>query len=182
MKQTGNLLGVSIWSVNNAMRRHFLPRRPSHITNSINFHNSPLSFKPKIKMTQTEKFLKISGLMLYWGEGSKAGKCVVDFANSDEIMVKIFLKMLREIYGITESKLRIFLYCYSNQNPNQLIKHWSNILKIPISQFSKPYIRYDHNPNKTGKMEFGLVHIRYADTRLMEQIKKDIGKIASKLC
>jgi hypothetical protein len=39
--------------------------------------------------------------MLYWGEGAKSTICGVDFANSDEKMIKIFLNCLRNIYQVS---------------------------------------------------------------------------------
>lgn len=115
--------------------------------------------------------------MLYWAEGARCQKHVLDFANSDEKMVTLFLKMLRKIYRANEKKLRVSLYCYANQDKNKLINCWSKMLNIPKSQFIKPYVRKDYDPAKKNKMRHGLVHIRYCDKKLMMQIIKDIGII-----
>lgn len=87
------------------------------------------------------------GTMLYWAEGAKSGKLgknkIVDFTNSDPKMILVFLYFLREFCGIDEKRLRCLLYCYSNQNVYKLMRYWSKITHIPISQFTKPYIRSD---------------------------------------
>lgn len=119
--------------------------------------------------------------MLYWAEGSKRNKSTVDFANSDSHMAVIFLKMLREIYGVKESRLRIFIYCYSNQNVEDLKNYWSSLLKVPLGQFTQPFVRQDFKREKTGQMPHGLAHIRYSDSRLLSKIKSDIGIISSKI-
>ncbi|MFZ2202665.1 MAG: hypothetical protein WAV56_04735, partial [Microgenomates group bacterium] len=118
MKDVANRLSVSLSSVNNAMRRNNIARRTPSETNRLIFLKSPLSFKQKIELTHREESLKLAGLMLYWAEGSKRGRFVVDLANSDEKMVFLFLKFLRTVYGIREDKLRVFLYCYFDQDQN----------------------------------------------------------------
>lgn len=181
MKDVASRLGVSLSSVNNAMRRNNIPRRTPSESNRINFLRSPLSYKEKMELTHREESLKLAGLMLYWAEGSKRNKHVVDLANCDEKMILLFLKFLRIIYGTRENKLRVYLYCYSNQKPAELVNYWSNLTKIPVSQFSRPYVKVAPNSRVHGKMERGLVHIRYADMRLLSIIKQEISRLAETL-
>lgn len=82
-------------------------------------------------------------------------------------MVRVFLSFLRKICSIDESRLRVYLYCYSNQKLLNLIKYWSKVTKIPTSKFTKPYIRKDFQLSKIGKMEKGLIHVRYYDKKLL---------------
>lgn len=124
--------------------------------------------------------------MLYWAEGDKnlyrKGRgAVVDLANSDSEMIKLFLKFLRRICGVDEQRLRIYLYCYSNQNLDLLKKYWSEITGISLKQFSKPYIKKDFLPEKSSKMKYGLVHIRYLDKKLFCQIKNWIEQYLNKI-
>ena len=125
-----------------------------------------LSYHPKEILNTNEEKLKIGGLMLYWGEGSKKSDNGIDFANSDPIMISYFLKFFRTIYNPTEKRLRALLYTYHDNNIPEQIKYWSNITKIPVSQFSKPYTR-STSQQKHDKMPHGLVHVRYYDKRLL---------------
>lgn len=178
--ETGRKLKKGYNQIYKFMVRHKMSRRTAAQTNRIKFYKSPLSYSKKSPLTPPEKTLLNSSLMLYWAEGYKA-QPAVDFANSDSKMVKIFLKCLREIYQVNEQRIKVFLYCYSNQDPSVLIKFWSDSLNIPQSQFCKPYVRSDFNPKKSGKMTHGLIHIRYRDRRLHEQIMQDIDKISTQL-
>jgi hypothetical protein len=181
-REVGERLNKTTWQIIRTMKKYNITRRTSAETQKIQFRNKPLSYNKKRARTSSEQSLYEAGLMLYWAEGVKAGKKdTVDFANSDKKMVSIFLSMLRHIYRVDEKRLRILLYCYANQDSNKLIKYWSTILQIPTSQFFKPYIRQDFNENKTHKMPHGLVHIRYSDMKLFEQILKDIDIISRKL-
>jgi len=172
MKQVGKKINTSTWSINSAMRRYNIKRRATSQTRKIQFYNSPLSFNPKKKLTIKEQQLKTACLMLYWAEGAKS-HLSVDFANSDPLMIKIFIKFLRQIYQVNESRLRCLIYCYPSHNIQQLTKYWLKITNIPESQFIKPYIRQDGG-NIRDKMKHGLIHIRYSDKRLLQLILKEI--------
>ena len=171
-QEIADVLNVSLNAVYNFFKKHNIPRRTSTESNRLRFQRKEPSFQVKQRLSYKEEALKTAGIMLYWGEGSKwAGEKIVDFANSDPVMIKIFMAFLREICGIDESKLRAYLYCYENQNPTSLKKYWSKIIKISERQFTKPYIRRDFQQHKIGKMKHGLLHIRYYDKKLLLLIK-----------
>jgi len=162
------------------MRKNGLKRRKSNESNLINFEKCKPSFRLRKINTENLRTLKAIGTMLYWGEGGKSEKAnIIDFANSDENMIILFLKFLRKICGVDENKLRIYAYLYSNQNINKNINFWSKITRIKKSQFTKPYIRNDFDENKKDKMPHGLIHIRYADKKLLRIIKSWIEEYRS---
>jgi hypothetical protein len=169
-------LGVSIDAVFYCMRKNKLKRRSKEESNSIRYEKSAPSFKLKKIKSEKLRTLKTIGIMLYWGEGYKAGNDMVDFANSDEDMIVLFVEFLRKICGINEKKLRVYSYFYSNHNISKNIKYWSKITKIPKKQFTKPYIRHDFRENKKNKMIHGLIHIRYGDKKLLNLIKNWINE------
>lgn len=172
VNDVANKLGVSIDAVFYCMRKNGFKRREQNKSNAIRYERQEPSFRLKKINNEELKILKVIGAMLYWGEGYKAGKnCMVDFANSDEDMIKIFLKFLRKVCGIDEKRLRVYSYFYLNQNPNKNINYWSKITKISKKQFTKPYIRKDFREDKKDKMPHGLIHIRYGDKKLLRLIK-----------
>jgi len=177
-KEIGDRLDVNQWAVLSLMRRKNLPRRSFQEANAVKFEKKPLSYVIKKNLSSTERKLKIAGLMLYWAEGQT--ESFIDLANSDTAMIKIFLKFLREICGVNEKKLRVYLYCYANQDVNLLMDYWCRVTKIPTTQFQKPYIRYDFDDEKKGKMKYGLVHIRYHDKKLFNQINNWIQEVIKK--
>jgi len=178
--EVGKKLGKTVWQVIRFMKKNNLPRRSQSQTRYYQFMRQKPSYVKKSHLSLFEQKLNLAGLMLYWGEGVKAKTDVVDFVNSNQKMVLIFLKMLRQIYQIKESKLRVLLYCYANQNTTKLINFWSKLLKIPKNKFIKPYVRQDFNPKKINKMPYSLVHIRYCDKKLFSQIMQEIDIISNK--
>lgn len=127
--------------------------------------------------------MKIIGVTLYWCEGYKTERSTtVDFANSDPQMIAVFTKFLRTICGVSEKRLRVYLYQYSNQNTDMLIRFWSRVTSIPPCQFTKPYIRRDFREDKKDKMPHGLIHIRYHDKKLLLLIKEWIEEYKNHFC
>lgn len=175
-QEIGKKLGTTPWVVYKFMRRKRLPRRAIQESNRIRFEKTPLSFKIKTNLNAKEEHLRIAGVMLYWAEGShpksRHHNWTVEFANSNPSMVKIFLRFLREICGITESRLRLHIYCYADQNLKTLQRFWTKETEIPLTHFTKPFIREDFRIDKSGKMKYGMVHIRYSDKRLLLHIGK----------
>jgi len=165
---------ASIDVVYGFMRRYNLSRRDFFESNRVRFERKKPSFVIKKNLIEKEKRLKIAGIMLYWAEGGKQSgrNFTVDFVNSNPEMIGLFLKFLRTVCIIDESRLRVLLYCYADQDSESLKKYWSKLTTIPLNQFIKPYIRKDFLPEKSGKMQHGLVHVRYSDKKLLLQIEK----------
>ena len=177
-------LKTTQWAIIGFMARNGILRRTFKEANQICFANKPLTFSVKKRLSAKDRKLKMAGVLLYWAEGAKAnGKngCTVDFANSNPEMVRIFVKFLRKICRVDEKKLRVYLYCYSDQDIENIKNYWYSLTNIPKSQFSKPYVKNDFLPEKSGKMKYGLVHIRYADKKLLYQIDNWIKEYCKKI-
>jgi len=181
--QIGKKFNVSPWVVIRFMKRNDLPLRTRIESNANTFNRKPLTFSLKKSLSLKERELKIAGVLLYWAEGGKLSyhtrNWTVDLANSDSRMVSLFLRFLREICRVDETKLSVQLYCYADQNVEALKKYWSSVTKIRLEKFIKPYVRQDFNPNGR-KMAHGLVHIRYCDKKLLFQIDAWIKEYCKK--
>jgi predicted DNA-binding protein YlxM (UPF0122 family) len=173
MREVAQKMDTTLGAVVHTMRRNNIKRRPPIDTLHYQFYKSPLSYNPKQNLNLKEQLLKVAGLMLYWAEGGKRNTQAVNFTNSDPLMIRVFMKFLRSVYQINESKLRCLIYCFENQNIEELTNYWSLLTQIPKTQFQKPYIRKDGG-NKHNKMKYGLIHIVYSDTRLIQLILKEI--------
>lgn len=172
-------LNLSVKQVYDSLRRQGIPRKSLLEQNRIRFEKKPLSFSFKERLSFRERELLVAGIMLYYGEGAKTG-CTVDFANSDPVLLKLFLKFLRNICGINEKKLRFYLYCFSDQKSSSLIRFWCSQLGVERGQFTKPYVRSTSNKGKRT-MVSGVLHIRYSDKRLLEKILSLGRELASTL-
>src|SRR3989344_4941446 len=99
---------------------------------------------------------KIALAMLYLGEGSKTKRGSLMLGNSEPLVIRLFLNLLRYCYNIDESKFRCTLQCRADQNIPKLEKFWSQITNIPLAQFYKARIdprtigKPSNNPNYKG--------------------------------
>lgn len=172
-KEIAKKVGMSAWSLYDFMGKNNIPRRSYSEANYIVNKDKP-QFKIKEELTIAEHRLKVAGVMLYWAEGTQKGG-TVDFANSNTQMIKIFLKFLREICGVDERRLRVYLYAYEYQDIEKLKSYWCKITGIHLDQFTKPYVRRGNLNLSERKMLYGLVHVRYNDKRLLGIIRNWIN-------
>ena len=177
--EVANKLRIPLHKVYDSLIRQKIPRRDITVQHQIRFERTPLSFKFREKFTRRQRELLVAGIMLYFGEGAKTGT-TVDFTNSDLLMLKIFLRFLREICGINEKRLRLYLYCFTDQSPNKLISFWSRNLRVSRGHFTRPYVRRVVKTNQRV-MKNGVLHIRYSDKRLLQKILLATSKISHSL-
>lgn len=87
----------------------------------------------------SKRDLLFLGIGLYWGEGYKNGNGEFGFTNSDPEMIKVFLKIIKEIYNIENDQLVLKI------NINELFidklleieEYWQTVTKIDKTQFTK---------------------------------------------
>lgn len=182
MRVVAEQLNVSINAVTYILRKLRIPRRSFKEANRLVFESKPLSFSVTSPRSSEDKLLEAMGVMLYWAEGYKSSKALgIDFANSSPDMVFLFLKFLRRRYCFDEKRLKVLLYCYSNQDVPSIITFWSKLLNIPKTQFTKPYIRSDYRED-ARTMEHGLVHLRYSDKKLLLHLLNLIESYTHRYC
>ncbi len=113
-RELAQRLGLSPWRVYHLMQESNIPRRRGSEQNYATYKTKP-QFAIKRDLTPAEEQLRVAGAMLYWAEGAKTTK-TVDLANSDPDLIRVFLAFLRTVCGVAESRLRVLLYAYDNQD------------------------------------------------------------------
>ena len=123
--------------------------------------------RTEIKSISTRE-LWLIGTALYWAEGSKEREASVSqpvkFSNSDPMMLRLFLKWLREIIKISEEELVYEIYIHENSKNSldSVRKYWSKTLKIDISKLDRVYFKRNKiktNRTNIGDSYFGLIRI-----------------------
>ena len=104
------------------------------------------------KLSDKEKALFLSAL--YWAEGSKG-----DFglSNTDAMLIKIFVAGLREVFHVTDERLRISVRLYEDLDKEKSLSFWSQIVNIPKERFVGVNILAG---KKKGKLEHGMCRVR----------------------
>ncbi len=106
---------------------------------------------------------------LYECEGGKAPYCTFSFTNSNPYLVQIFLKSLRNGFDVDEKKFRLHLHLHSYHDKQKQLMFWSNVTKVPLSQFIKVYLKKTSGMYKKDGYP-GCLTIRYHDVTLKNKL------------
>lgn len=92
--------------------------------------------------------LFVSGISLYWGEGdSKLGN-PLRLSNTNPQMIMVYIRFLRVVMGIPDSKIRIGLILYPDLSDEECKIFWSKTMDLPIENFMKTQFIEGHHPTK----------------------------------
>ncbi|PIS15789.1 hypothetical protein COT62_01815 [Candidatus Roizmanbacteria bacterium CG09_land_8_20_14_0_10_41_9] len=122
----------------------------------------------RLKLSNEVK--KILCAIFFWTEGGKSSKYYVSFINSDPNMIKVFLKLLRDGYDIDETKLRALIHIHEYHKDGDLKKFWAQITHIPITQFSRSYLK-PHTKKRIREGYQGSLRIRYYDSKIAHELR-----------
>ena len=121
--------------------------------------------------------LKVIGAVLYWAEGYKRLKVrdgkermghTVSFVNADEIMIRTFLKFLKEILQVPNSKVRLYMRLYEHINEETARRHWMNVTGFPKENFNKTtYLVSIASKRKRpyNRLTYGTLQVEVCDTQ-----------------
>ena len=108
--------------------------------------------------------LHMGGCLLYWAEGAKARNGVC-FVNSDPMMLRYFLRFLRECFDLGTASFTIRLNVYLEEGrPIEAIEdHWLSLLDLPRSCLRGHTI--NHFPTSTSgrkknRLPFGVCSLK----------------------
>jgi len=123
----------------------------------------------------TNKELFIAGLFLYWGEGSKTRNGLLSISNTNPAFMQFSLLWMREALHIPKNKITVLLHIYSDMDKTEMVSYWSNVLRIPESQFSKPYIKESKKISLDYKgYGHGTCMLRVCNTYIAENVLMSI--------
>lgn len=113
---------------------------------------------------------RIATALLYWCEGTKHKEnSSVSFMNADPEMIRYFLHVFRNSFELEEKKFRGLVHLHEYHNEEKQLEFWSDITKIPVSQFNKSYLKKNTGKNKKENYP-GCISIRYSDVRIYKEL------------
>ena len=126
----------------------------------------------------SKRDLLITGIGLYWGEGSKTG-CAVRFHNSDPDIIRFMMRWFKEILQIPKEQFAMYIVINEihKDRLNKVKKYWSEITDVPLKQFRKPVLARAKNKKVYANFHehFGTLSIRI--NKSSEQFYKMQGYI-----
>ncbi len=137
----------------------------------------------QIKFPLSEEALRMFGVALYWGEGSK--RKMLEITNSDPYLILFFIHWLNKMFGIKSINLKARLNIHRKQSEFEIKKFWSELTGIPLKNFGKTYIKPISGGYKNNKLYFGTlrlevpksVNIRYTILGWLTGLMKNFSKV-----
>lgn len=127
----------------------------------------------------SKRELELAGIFLYWGEGTKLMKGPIVISNTDPSVLKFSLYWMANGLEISKEKIKVTLHLYNDMNIKKEMEYWSEQLKLPLSQFAKPYIKKSTRVNINHKgYGHGTCALLVSNVLLKEKIMMAIKAIS----
>ena len=110
----------------------------------------------------------ITGIAIYWGEGNKTSRHMIRVGNVDPLMIKLFVKFLREICGIPKKEIRAYLLLYPDLDLDECKNFWIKQSGLSNKNFNKCVVIQGRH--KTRRIRYGVCNIGVSSTYLKEKI------------
>ncbi len=116
--------------------------------------------------------LKVLGAALYWAEGYKRSRNVVNFSNSDPDMIAIMMRFFRCVCEVPESKFRGVVHIHPHLDKAGAVKFWSKVSGIPKKQFHRIQLCVSSaSKHKRETLPLGTFSVIICDVRVQSKIK-----------
>lgn len=125
----------------------------------------------------SQKHLFLIGVALYWGEGGQsehnANSLGLRFTNSNPAMIALFLRFLREILQIEDSRIKAHIHAHQNVNRNEAVKFWAGATRLPTERFCwiNQVSRASKNVRPIHSLPHGTLDIRVNNRALFMRMK-----------
>jgi transcriptional regulator with XRE-family HTH domain len=118
--------------------------------------------------------LHASGCMLFWAEGARR-RNVIQFVNSDPVMVAFFLRFLRECFGVADQKVTVSCNLFADhlERQREIEDFWLAELELTRANLRKStvnhYSKYSQK-KRQNKLPHGTCRLCVYDTQLTQHI------------
>ena len=138
----------------------------------------------KLSDRDTAQILFLSGILLYWAEGTKQSGCKgIEFTNTDPDMILMMMEFFREILKIPENKFRITVRMGHKGNIRRAENYWSNLTQVSREQFNNPeLLNLKKNSKSLEKYPYGMCRIIIHNVSASRKMAVLIKELAKKFC
>jgi hypothetical protein len=101
--------------------------------------------------------------MLYWAEGSKK-RTQLFISNTDSALLQLFVRFLRECYGVELEQLRVSFCAYLNNGytADEIKGYWLKELGLPASSYRNSDIRVGSTTYAGCRHPYGVGYLSLA--------------------
>ena len=132
-----------------------------------NPEGDPFHYNPR-----TNRLLDVIGLVLWATEGDITQ---LSLSNGNPSVIIKYLEFLRTVCGFKEGKIKAVIHCHDTLPYKACLDNWSRTTGIPITRFTKPYIKKDHGGHR--KYPYGIIRIVANNTKLVHIFKERLKEL-----
>lgn len=126
-------------------------------------------------LARRSEALHVAGAMLYWAEGDKGSRNCARLSNSDPEVLRLFVRFLRECFGVTNEKLRVTCHLFADhlERQREIEQFWLNTLELPrhclCKSFVNVYSKYSQK-KRTNRLPYGTSRLTVYSTEIVQSI------------
>jgi hypothetical protein len=132
-------------------------------------------------IAKVDEPLHWAGCMLFWAEGSKKRNAVT-FTNSDDDMMRFFLRFLRECYGVGDDRVRLSVNCFLGNGKTlaEIEEWWLDRLDLAPSCLQAATVNRPSSASKRVRKPLihGTARISVHSTRIGQSVYGAIQEYA----
>lgn len=127
-----------------------------------------------------ETLLLLSGILLYWAEGTRREKDV-EFTNTDPKMIILMMEFFRKILKVPENKFKIMVRISEKGNVEKAEKFWLKITGVSKERFRGPeLLKLNPKSKSLQKYPYGMCRIVISDVSLSRKMLALIQEFSKK--
>ena len=151
---------------------------PLHVKKLAEIERCRIEAEAKYREMSDDQ-LDAFALGLYAGEGAKTPGAV-SMANTNPLLLRLFVDWLRRNFDIEEDRLRARLYLHQGLDLDEATAYWSAVTSIPETQFQRPYRAVADPSRRHAKHERGCLTIVYHCSVTHRRVMACVAAITSR--
>jgi hypothetical protein len=122
------------------------------------------------KLTTSQLFFL--GMGIYLGEGGKRDKRSARLSNANSDIIILAMRFFRECCNVQTHEFRPWVHIHPNINPEEAIKYWAEVTKVPSEQIRTQLVvsRASKGKRLKDRLPYGTLHIRINRAHVMRRI------------
>ena len=145
MAEVARVLGATHATVLYWLKRHGVARRSWSESSYVKLNPNGDPFRIKQAVSASDRELSAAALALYWAEGNKSNGAV-RIGNLDAGVLRLFARFLREVGGVEEDRLSIYVRVNRPFSLKPAQRYWARQLDLQPRQVHV-YRHTDHRSN-----------------------------------
>ena len=120
--------------------------------------------------------------MLFWAEGDKCRRSV-RLSNSDPEVISLFARFLRECFGVTDDRFRIYCHLFADHLSRQrdVEQFWLDLVGLPRTALRKSMVnKYSRSSKRkrVNRLPYGTCKLVVHSTEIVQTIYGSIQEFA----